>query len=328
MPPVQPRLSVPWLSVIVPLSDPAQDAAECLRSLAACGEPGLEVILAGHISAGVIEQAKDFPLPLRHIMQPDAGAGAARNLGAAQARGEILFFTLPDCRVAPGLPARLKELFADPDLSAVGGTVRPLYPDQPLSLLSALEIAFEKGDPEDDQEPCPAMACAGFRAADFRAAGMCNEVLTHAAAGDQDLCHRIIAAGGLIAQDDGLWVKQDLPRTWGQVWRGQIKHGQARYQELRIGLRLDAGAYIQPVLLLLALGLLIMLGPQDPGRAATLALICILLLYPANRAFLKYVGQEEPGMLRTAFLFCLLRPAAWLLGMLQAALGRLGFTAK
>lgn len=323
MPPAQ-----PWLSVIIPLCQPNQDASECLRSLTACGEPGLEVILVGRVSAGGLETAKGFSLPLRHIVQPEAGAGAARNLGSAQARGEILFFTLPDCRVPPGLPVRIKELFADPDLSGAGGKVRPLDPDQPLALLSALEIAFLQGDPEQDQDTCPSMACAAFRAADFRAAGMCNEVLTHPATGDQDLCQRLTAAGGLIGHDDELWVKEDLPRTWGQVWRGQIQRGQARYQELRIGLRLDAGAYIQPVLLLLALGLLAMLGPQDPGRAATLALICLLLLYPANRAFLKYVGQEEPGLLRSAFILCLLRPAAWLLGMLGAALGRMGLTAK
>jgi glycosyltransferase involved in cell wall biosynthesis len=323
MPPGQ-----PWLSIIIPICDPVRNAAGCLSSLAACKEPGLEVIVAGQVSAQVIEQAKNFPLPLRHVVQTGAGAGEARNLGAAQARGEVLFFTAPDCRILPSLPARLKEIFADPEVSAAGGAVRPLDPDQPLALLSALEMAFEQGDPEQDQEVCPLMACAAFRTADFRAAGMCNERLIHALGGDQDLCQRISAAGGLIARDDELWVKQELPGTWGQIWRRQLRRGQINYQKLRSGLRLAGSDYLQPILILLALGLLVMLGPQDPGRSITLALICLLLLYPANRAFLKYIGLEEPGLLRTALLFCLLRPAAWLLGMLREALARLGLGGK
>lgn len=318
----------PWLSVVIPACEPDQDAAACLRSLAACHEPGMEVIVAGEGLVDVRPLAKELSLSVSFITQSGAGAGAARNLGATRARGEILFFTMPECRVLPGLPSRLKDLFADPDLSCAGGQARPLDRDQPLALLSSLEASFDQGGPDQDREPCPDMACAAFRAADFRAAGMCNERLTYPQGADQDLCHRLIAAGGMIARDESPWVAQDLPRTWGQVWRRQVRRGQARYQELRTGLRLASAAYLQPILLLVALGLLVMLGPQDPVRAATLALICILLLYPANRAFLKYVAHEEPGMLRTAFLFCLLRPAAWLVGMLQAALGRLGLAAK
>ncbi len=170
------------------------------------------------------------------------------------------------------------------------------------------------------------MVCAAFRTSVFKSAGMCNELLDHGQGGDHDLCDRIMDVGGKIVFAPELWVEQAMPLNWPQVWRLQAQRGETRYQELRTGRHLTGSAYLQPILLLIALGLLAILGPRDPGQAASLALICVLLLYPANRGFLKYVAENEPGLLKTAFLFCLLRPAAWLVGMLKGALGRLGFT--
>lgn len=333
------RPTPPWLSVVIPLQDPAKDIAGCLHSLAACREPGLETILVGQERNGASlanaqALAREMLLPLKTINQPEASPGAMRNLGAAQAQGEILFFTLPACRIPPGLPERLKLLFVDPALSAVGGGVRPLEPASPLARLMALETLFEQNRPgrqdrpERESEPCPLMACAALRASDLRAAGMCNESLVQAESSDLALCQGLLAQGGAVKQDPELWVSLDLPGTWGQVWRRQIRRGENRFHELRSGLRLPGEAYLQPMLLLLALGLLLVLGPQDLNRAATLALICVLLLYPANRAFLKYVGHQEPDLLKKAFFLCLWRPLAWLWGMLKAALGRLGLSAK
>lgn len=339
------RPAPPWLSVVIPVQDPAEDIAGCLYSLAACREPGLEAILVGQERSGASlanaqALAREMLLPLKTISQPEASPGAMRNLGAAQARGEILFFTLPACCIPPGLPERLKLLFVDPSLSAVGGGVRALEPASPLARLTALEMSFNHGRPERqnrserqnrperESEPCPFMACAALRASAFRAAGMCNESLVQAESSDLALCQGLLAQGGAVKQDPELWVSLDLPGAWGQVWRRQIRRGENRFHELRSGLRLPGEAYLQPMLLLLALGLLLVLGPQDLNRAATLALICVLLLYPANRAFLKYVGHQEPDLLKKAFFLCLWRPLAWLSGMLKAALGRLGLSTK
>lgn len=327
------RTARPWLSVVIPVQDPAENIAGCLHSLAACREPGLEVILVGQDQSGAglanaQALARELLLPLRTISQPEAGPGAMRNLGAAQAQGEVLFFTLPACRIPPGLPERLKQLFVDPNLSAVGGGVRALEPASPLARLTALEMSFDQGRPERESELCPFMACAALRASAFRAAGMCNESLVQAESRDLALCQDLLAQGGVIEQDPELWVSLDLPGAWDQVWQRQIRLGENRFHELRSGLRLPGEAYLQPILLLMALGLFLVLGPQDLNRAATLALICVLLLYPANRGFLKYVGHQEPDLLKKAFFLCLWRPLAWLSGMLKAALGRLGLSTK
>lgn len=317
----------PWLSIIIPVQDQGAGLAACLESLADLREAGMEVILL-HLNrretlAGAQALARERSLVLRAMDLPGQSAAAARNAGASQARGEVLFFTSQHCRMPPHLAERLKKLFADPALSATGGHIRPLNSDQPLARLIALEAACGLGGPERDIQPCPQMHCAAFRAAAFRQAGMCREASVGPDGRDRDLCGAILAQGGIISQDPELWVIQQLPGSWSQIWRAQIRRGESLLNELPSRLRSGGEAYLQPVLLLLALGLLLAMGPQDPARAISLALICLLLLYPLNRAFLKCVGAEAPGLLKTAFLLCCLRPPAWVLGMVRAALGRL-----
>jgi cellulose synthase/poly-beta-1,6-N-acetylglucosamine synthase-like glycosyltransferase len=318
----------PWLSIIIPVCDQDQGLTECLNSLAAWRESSMEVIVAGQIPADARALAQELYLPVSFLNQPGAGAGQARNLAAMRAQGELLFFTLPDCRLPPGLIGRLKELFADPALYAAGGEVRPYQADQPLARLSALEFSYEHEENERDEMPCPAMACSAFRASAFKTVGMGNERLKYGLGRDHDLCARLQDAGGVIIFDPELWVSQALPSTWRQIWRRQIQQGETRYQELRSGLSLRGSAYLQPILLLAALGFLAFVGPNDPGQAITLALLCLLLLYPANRAFLKSIVQKEPSLIKPAFLFCLLRPAAWVLGMLKTLLVRIGLRAN
>jgi len=320
----------PWLSVIIPVSDADQrDMGDCLLCLAACREPGMEVILAERgIGRAALAQARtlagQLPYSLVLLSQPDQGPGAARNLAAARAQGEVLFFTLPQCRVAPELPAVLRGFFSDGQCGGVGGGVRADNPQAPLAALSALELAFASQPGQAEEAPCLDLACAAFPSRDFKAAGMCDENLDQAAGPDRDLCARLRGLGKEVRQDPRLWVKRALPGAWPQVWRWQAARGKANYSALRKGRRLAWGDYSQPTLVLLALGLLLALGPQDPARAVTLAAICLLLLYPLNRAFLAFVGQREPRLLSSALLLCLLRPISWTWGMLSAALRRIG----
>ncbi|KMY66056.1 hypothetical protein AAU61_19040 [Desulfocarbo indianensis] len=319
-----------WLSVIIPVSDADQrDLGDCLLALAACREPGMEVILAERgTGRAALAQARalagQLPYPLILLNQPGQGPGAARNLAAARAQGETLFFTLPQGRVAPEMPAVLRGHFSHGECGGVGGEVRADNPQAPLAVLSALELAFASQPGQTEEAPCPDLACAAFPADDFKAAGMCDETLGQAAGPDRDLCARLGGLGKELRQDSRLWVRRALPGAWPQVWQWQAARGKANYNALKQGRRLAWGDYLQPALILLALGLLLALGPQDPARALTLAAICLLLLYPLNRAFLAFVGQREPHLLSSALLLCLMRPVAWTWGMLGAALRRIG----
>jgi len=70
---------------------------------------------------------------VRMLVEDRPGPGPARNLGAANAKGEILAFTDADCTVAPNWLAEIKKGMADPSTSVLGGAVEVAYdtPDHP-----------------------------------------------------------------------------------------------------------------------------------------------------------------------------------------------------
>ena len=61
----------------------------------------------------------------RLLVQPVPGPGPARNLGAAQARGELLAFIDADCTADPGWLAEIERVFREePEVGIIGGDVR------------------------------------------------------------------------------------------------------------------------------------------------------------------------------------------------------------
>jgi GT2 family glycosyltransferase len=116
------------LSIIVPVYNNPGDLRECLSTLAAQFTPDMEIIVvddastdetasvAAGMGARVIRLAKN------------SGPAAARNHGARQARGEILFFVDADVLLAPRTVDRILSIFAErPDVAAVFGS----YDDTP-----------------------------------------------------------------------------------------------------------------------------------------------------------------------------------------------------
>jgi GT2 family glycosyltransferase len=128
--------SEPRVSVIVPLFDKERTVETSLRSAAAQTVTGLEILVVddGSRDAGpALVQA--FPDPrVRLIRQDNAGPGAARNRGVAEARGQYLAFLDADDEWMPDYLERAVEyLDADPALAAVTFA----WLDQPGSIPSA-----------------------------------------------------------------------------------------------------------------------------------------------------------------------------------------------
>lgn len=108
--------------MIVPAYQAAGTIGLCLAALAAQTVPPdrYEVIVVDDGSTdGTAALARRAGAHV--IDQPHAGAAAARNRGAAAARGELLLFTDADCAPVPGWIAALVAPFADEQVAGAKG---------------------------------------------------------------------------------------------------------------------------------------------------------------------------------------------------------------
>src|SRR3981189_1538727 len=92
------------VSVTVPTRGRAEHIRECITSILACSGPPFEVIVVDQSDDRLTEQAL-APLlvdpRLRYLRSETRGVCAARNIGIAESRGDILVCTDDDCRAAP-----------------------------------------------------------------------------------------------------------------------------------------------------------------------------------------------------------------------------------
>jgi GT2 family glycosyltransferase len=125
-------VSGPAVSVIVPVHRHWHLLPELLAALAAQTLPAaaFEVLIVDN-DAPAPPPALDLPGNARLLPWPQPGSYAARNAGAAAARGRLLAFTDADCRPSPGwLAALAAAAGATPD-TLLAGPVRMLPPAAP-----------------------------------------------------------------------------------------------------------------------------------------------------------------------------------------------------
>ncbi len=123
-------MSVPTirLSIIVPVHNGGPDLLECLAALRASFVEGCEILVVDDGSTDATPDLAERAGARVLRLERNSGPATARNHGAAQALGEILFFVDADVVLAPGGVRRVIEtLDANPDLDAVFGS----YDDHP-----------------------------------------------------------------------------------------------------------------------------------------------------------------------------------------------------
>jgi glycosyltransferase involved in cell wall biosynthesis len=122
----------PRISVVIPTHD---RKASLLRLLGALGGGGVPPesfeawVVADGCSDGTVAAvlAEEFAFPVRVLEQsPARGSAAARNLGAAKARGELLVFLDDDIEPFPGMLAEHER--AHRELAAPAAVVGPSHP--------------------------------------------------------------------------------------------------------------------------------------------------------------------------------------------------------
>lgn len=116
-------MSEPAVSVIVVSNGRAADLPLCLLGVSQLDYPAFEVVLVA--DADGIEAARTLPFfdDLKFRRFDEANISAARNLGIAEAAGEIIMFIDDDAVPEPTWLRYLVAGFSEPEVAAAGGFV-------------------------------------------------------------------------------------------------------------------------------------------------------------------------------------------------------------
>ncbi len=197
----------PSFSVIVCTRDGVDRIGDCLRSVSRLRDVEYETIVvddgSGDGTADLV--AGEFPGVI--LLKLEAcGLSAARNAGAAVARGEVLAFTDDDCMVDAEWLARLRRVYQDGRFSAAGG---PNLPPGPRCWQEAV-VCAAPGAPShvmlDDEEAEHLPGCnLSVRKEAFEAVGGFDPRF-RTAGDDVDFCWRLRDAGHRLGFAPGAFV--------------------------------------------------------------------------------------------------------------------------
>lgn len=118
----------PLLSVVIPVYNVERYIAECLESLLSQSFLDYEAILVDDgstdLSVRIGQRYAAEDPRLRFVHQPNAGLGAARNRGVAEARGDFLAFLDSDDVLAPGAYETMMSTITRTGSDLVVGTLK------------------------------------------------------------------------------------------------------------------------------------------------------------------------------------------------------------
>jgi mycofactocin system glycosyltransferase len=137
----------PQVSIIVAARGRHRATRACVDSLLALAYPGerCEIIVVDDASEPPLAAAL-AGLPIRLIrLDRNIGQSAARNLAAADARGELLAFIDNDCIADPAWLRSLVPYLDDPAVAMVGGRVVAPPPARPVAAFEAVRSPLDMG---------------------------------------------------------------------------------------------------------------------------------------------------------------------------------------
>jgi GT2 family glycosyltransferase len=209
------------VSVIVPAYNSGRELRECLAGLRASSVPPSEVLVVD--DAATDDTAAVAAAMGARVLRLAANAGpaAARNRGAAVARGDVLFFVDADVVVAADAVARVARALGDEaDLAAVFGSydARPRAPGLVSQFRNLLHhFVHQHGRPDASTFWA---GCGAVRRAAFDAVGGFDERPVRRFIEDIELGYRLRRAGFRIRLDHDLrcthlkhWTLWSMLRT-------------------------------------------------------------------------------------------------------------------
>jgi glycosyltransferase involved in cell wall biosynthesis len=195
------------MSVIIPNYNGSQTIGTCLESVFAINDEDREVIVVDDCSEdGSLDIIRRYPCRLIQL-EKHAGASAARNAGALNSRGDVLFFIDADCLLQENAPSIIRKYLHEHSAEVVmGGTYTPTPYDP--GFFSAFQSAFihyfeTKLSDAPDYLATHALV---IRAETFRKMGGFREDFLPILE-DVDFSHRLSGAGYRLIMNPDLQVR-------------------------------------------------------------------------------------------------------------------------
>ena len=216
----------PRVSVVVCAYNAADTLDECLTSLEQLTYPDYELILVNDGSKDRTSEIGHAHSRVRVIDVPNGGLSAARNLGLAEATGEIVAYTDADTRVDRDWLTFLVQPFLTSDVVGSGGPNVVPPEDPPVAQC----IARAPGNPThvllDDRiaEHVPGCNMA-FRRDALLAIDGFNPIYLRAG-DDVDVCWRLQARGWKIGFAGAALVWHHHRASARAYWRQQVGYGE------------------------------------------------------------------------------------------------------
>jgi len=233
--------SLPFISVIVPTYERVAQLSACLSALASQDYPRdhFEVLVVddgGAISPDGIIETFRHQLNLRLLKQRHSGPAAARNYGAAHAKGPFLAFTDDDCTPAPDWLRSLATGFVSCSDCAFGGRTINELAHVPYSTASQLVTDYLYARWNSDPDNATFLTSNNFAlpAKSFHDVGGFDTGWTRAAGEDRDLCDRLISRDYRLRYVSDALVSHAHPLTFRTFWRQHFNYGRGSYRLHRL----------------------------------------------------------------------------------------------
>ncbi len=226
----------PLISVIVPVHNGSQYLNQCLDALGASASRSFEVIVVDDASNDESAEIARRKWTTVFQLPKQSGPAAARNHGARQARGEILFFVDADVVVQPETIGRVIAGFQqNPDVVAIFGS----YDDAPAERNFCSQYKNLYHHFVHQQSNCEAATfwagCGAIRREVFHAVGGFDQQrYPKPSIEDIELGYRLRTDGYRILLDKELLVKHLKRWTFGGLLRTDIFHRAIPWSKLML----------------------------------------------------------------------------------------------
>lgn len=201
----------PSLSVVIPTYRREERLCETVRALLDLAYPDWELLIVDQTPEHTEETMAflaTLPPRVRRVVSPIPSLPGARNIGAREARGDVVLYLDDDILPTSELPTAHARHYTDPTVGGVagrlispGGEIRPLDPRYHSSSLPWLYIRFDQDWSLREVESAPGGNLSIRRRLIHELGGFDERYVGNAFREETDFCLRLRAAGHRILFD-------------------------------------------------------------------------------------------------------------------------------